>query len=412
MVVDGTVRPLGEEYVRFVSEAWPDPRPFYDRLRAEAPVFWTPLGHWYVSRYAEASAMWKDNEHWSQHPVLPAQGSGLELGSGPAAALFAEMILRLDGIEHERIRGLVNPIFSPPAMEVLAETVKDSVNSILDLRADNREMDFLHDFAQPLPTTVVVDLFGIDRDHYDTFVRFADVIIEIFEAMGTGSHADDLVSRADEILAACYDLVISLAEDRRRHPAADTLSRLVQAQQAEPDRMTDSELVSLVMFIVTAGFETTMYTVTNMIYHLLLHPDQFALVRSDPSLVRSAVEEALRYEPGVYISSVRFAVEDMDVAGQHIRRGDKCLISNHAANHDPDVFESPNTFDITRSSKRQISFGRGRHTCLGAHLARLEMVATLEAVIERLPDLELVSDEVEWTSSHVLRGPTSLRVRW
>ena len=404
---------LDDEYVRFVTEAWPDPRPFYDRLRAAAPVYWTPMDHWYVSGFAEATAIWKDNERWSQRPVLLA-GRAFDLGVGPAATFFGETILSLDGDAHARMRGPVNQVFTPRGIEKLSDTVRATVSTLMDRAASGGRMEFLHDFARPLPTTVVLDIFGIEHAAYDRFSEVADVIIECYEAMGSGHFADDLLERADRTLGECAEYVIGLAHGRRGGDGTDLLSELVRVQDADPSSMTDSELASVMMFIVTAGFETTMYTATNMLYHLLDNPDQLALVQADRSLMRSTVEEVLRYEPGVYVSSVRYATEDIEIAGQHIARGDRCLISNHAANHDPTVFDHPGRFDVTRKPNRQISFGRGRHTCLGAHLARIELLMTLEVILDRLPGLALdgTPEEIEWTSSHVLRGPTTLPVRW
>ena len=282
----------------------------------------------------------------------------------------------------------------------------------MDHAATSGEMEFLRDFAMPLPTTVILDVFGLDHRDYARFSAVADVIIECYEAAGSGHFKDDLLERSDRQLGSCAEYVMTLAEQRHGGDGDDLLSELVRAQAAAPERMTDVELASMLMFIVTAGFETTMHSACNMVYHLLRNPDQLELVRNDRSLVRGVVEESLRYEPGVCISSPRYATEDMQIGGQHIRRGDKCLISNHAANHDPAVFDQPNRFDITRSPNRQMSFGRGRHTCLGAHLARLELVLTLEAVLDRFPQLQLATDDVEWIGSHVLRGPTALPLRW
>ena len=404
---------LDDEYVRFVTEAWPDPRPFYDRLRAEAPVYWTPMNHWYVSGFAEAAAIWKDNDRWSQRPVL-STGRAFDLGDGPAATFFGETLLSLDGDAHARMRGPVNQVFAPRGIEQLADTVRATVSTLMDRAASGDRMEFLHDFARPLPTTVILDVFGIDHAAYERFSEVADIIIECYEAMGSCHFADDLRVRADRTLGGCAEYVIELAHERRGGAATDLLSELVRAQDADPASMTDSELASAMMFIVTAGFETTMYTATNMVYHLLDNPGQLALVRADRSLIRSTIEEVLRYEPGVYVSSVRYATEDIEVAGKHITRGDLCLISNHAANHDPAVFEHADRFDVTRQPNRQLSFGRGRHTCLGAHLARIELRMTLEVILDRFPGLalDIAPEEINWTSSHVLRGPTSLPVRW
>jgi cytochrome P450 len=145
---------------------------------------------------------------------------------------------------------------------------------------------------------------------------------------------------------------------------------------------------------------------------MLRHPKQVELLRADPSLARSAVEEILRYEPGVVVSAPMYALEDQEIGGERIRRGDQLLISNYAANHDPAAFDDPLRFDITRKPNKQLSFGRGRHACVGASLARMELQLMLEAVFTRLEGIELVTQEPEWKHSHVLRAFAALDVRW
>jgi len=406
---------LDDEYVAFVEQAWADPRDFYARLRDRAPVLWTSLDHWFVGGYEEAKAVWKDNDGWSQRPVIPSATS-FDLGAGPASVFFSETILSLDGAAHRRMREPLNRVFAPRGIGALTETVRHSVEKILDTALEKagstRRMEFVRDFAQPLPTMVILQIFGLDEDAYGQFTEVADLVIECYEAMGSGHFEANLRERADIAMGRCADFILATAKQRRDGLGDDLLSQLIRVQQAEPDRLTDSELSSLIMFLVTAGFETTMNTATNMIYHLLRNPDQLALVRDDRSLSRGAVEEVLRYEPGVYISSVRYATCDMELAGQNIKRGDKCLISNHCANHDPKVFADPHRFDVTRTPNRHLSFGLGQHTCLGAHLARLELLMTLDVILDRLPTLKLDQPEVRWNRSHVLRGPLELHVTW
>jgi cytochrome P450 len=168
----------------------------------------------------------------------------------------------------------------------------------------------------------------------------------------------------------------------------------------------------MVMHLVAAGFETTAGSAANGLYSMLSHPDQLELLRADTSLSRSAVEEILRYEPGVVVSAPMYALDDQEIADAQIRRGDQLLISNYAANHDPAVVDEPLRFDITRKPNPQLSFGRGRHACVGASLARMELQLMLEAVATRLPGIELVTRAPEWKRSHVLRAFTSLDVRW
>jgi cytochrome P450 len=253
---------------------------------------------------------------------------------------------------------------------------------------------------------------GIDESHYDVFVDVADIVIECFESTGGGTVAPDLMERADAVLGRCADLILSLADQRRGSAGEDLFTQLVQLHEAEPDRLSRSELATMMMFLVTAGFETTMYTVASAVYHLLRHPDQLNRLRDNPELVGSTVTEVLRYEPGVGCSGMMFAREDVEVGDKVIRRGEAVLVCGHAANHDPAVVPDPLTFDIEKGFTRHMAFGRGRHTCLGATLAREELEIALRRIIARFPGLELVTEQPQWKRSHVLRGITALQVRW
>jgi len=401
-----------EEYIRFVHEAWADPRPFLDRLRAAYPVYRTPYGYWFVTSAEHGDRIYKDNTRWSRRPVVLAAPHPLVSKAGPTSTFFGENLLALDGAEHLRMRSVLNKVFTPAGVETLRDTIDGTVNRLLDRVQERGHMEFVSEFSRPLPTTVILDIFALDYSEYDRFLEVAHTIMECFESLGTSEAAEDLIERADAVIGACAEYMRSIAKERRDSDGSDLLSRLVRARRDETDQLSDSEFSTMIMHLVAAGFETTAGSAANGLYTMLRHPDQLERLRDDIALARSAVEEILRYEPGVVVSAPMYALEDQEIAGQHIRRGDQLLISNHGANHDPAAFDEPLRFDITRKPNRQLSFGRGRHACVGASLARMELQLMLEAVIARLPNIELVTQEPEWKHSHVLRAFGALEVRW
>jgi cytochrome P450 len=401
-----------DEYRRFVNEAWADPRPFLQRLRDGCPVYRTPFGYWFVTDFEHADRIYKDEDRWSRRPVVLAAPHPLVSKPGATSTFFRENLLALDGGEHQRMRGVLNKVFTPSGISQLRDTVEGTVNRLLDRVNGRRQMEFVAEFSRPLPTTVILDIFALDHGEYGRFLEVAHTIMECFESLGASEAAKDLIERADVVIGGCADYMQKIAADRRGASGTDLLSQLVRAQDEEPDRLSRTEFATMLMHLVAAGFETTAGTAANGLYTLLRHRHQFELLREDPSLARSAVEEILRFEPGVVVSAPMYALADHEIAGQDIRRGDQLLISNHAANHDPAVFDEPLRFDITRKPNRQLTFGRGRHACVGASLARLELQLMLEAIVTRLPDVELVTQEPKWKDSHVLRAFHSLEVRW
>ena len=405
---------LDEEFLAFLHRQPADPRPFYARLREQAPVYRTPLGYWFVTSYSSAQQLWRRDDLFSRRPVTGGARNPLRDRGGHVAAFFQEVLLAKDGDDHQRVRGLVDEVFGPRSIARMRAAVEETVDELLTAAVDagGRSMDLVEDFARPLPTKVILRICGLGDDYYDHFTEVADTVVECFASTGAEHVADDLAERAERVFGECADLVLNLADERRASEGDDLFSTLVRLQAAEPDRLTRSELVTMMMFLVTAGFETTMHTAANGVYHLLRDRTQWDRLRSDPALLPSAVTEILRYEPGVAVSSMMYAATDVPVGGVVIPRGDGLLISNHAANHDPERFPDPHQFDIGRVGGGQLSFGRGRHTCLGAHLARLELEVVLAKLTARVPGLKLGTHEPEWRQSHVLRGFGSLTVSW
>jgi cytochrome P450 len=270
------------------------------------------------------------------------------------------------------------------------------------LRAAGR-FDVIDDVAFPLPVTVICELLGVpaeDRDLFRQQTRDMAVILD-------GDATPEQLGRAAGAALTFAAYLVPLFEERRRDPEDDLVSALVAAEEAG-DRLGADELLFTVILLLIAGHETTMNLIGNGLLALLRNPDQLALLRARPELMPSAVDELLRYDSPVRLA-IRTAREATTLAGEAVHAGEQVTAMLDAANHDPAVFESPDTLDVTRDAHRHLAFGAGAHYCLGAALARAEAQVALAALVA-LPDLELAVDEPEWRPLMALHALQSLPV--
>ena len=248
-------------------------------------------------------------------------------------------------------------------------------------------------------------MLGIGHEHAATAVAVADSLI----AMHEPTAGAETMAEADRAFGAAADLVVELAADRRADPREDLLTALVQAADGS-DRLSDDELVAMVIILVVAGHETTANTLCTGVLHLLEHPERLEQLRGDLGLVPTAVEELLRYDAATRNSVARYAVDDIEVGGEVVRKGEKLFVSLHAADHDPAEFDDPLSLDLARSPNRHLGFGGGAHYCLGAAVARMELQVALRSLLERYPTIELAGP-VRWRPSFIIRGLESLPLR-
>lgn len=407
---------IATEMRRMVEGALDDPRPLYAALRAEQPVYRTEHGFWYVSSYEPANSVLRNDGSWSVSPASAgvgvgghavghdAHGHGGDAGAY-AGSVMANSVLNLDGLDHARIRRLVSTLFTGRAADRLRSKVEESVAAQLATLDGRTEVDLVKDFAILLPTKVILDVLGIGHEHAGVFVSCADSLIAMHEPTAT----QDTLREADRVFRAAADVIVALAAARRADPRDDLMSSLVQVSD-EAGRLSEEELVSLVVVLVVAGHETTANTLCSGLHHLLEHPDQLADLRADRSLMATAVEELLRYDGATRNSVARFAREDIELGGIVIPKGSKVYAGLQAADHDPAEFTDPLRFDIRRSPNRHIVFGGGAHYCLGAALARMELQVALNALLDRYAVIESAG-AVRWRPSFIIRGLTALPLR-
>ncbi|MEU9986840.1 cytochrome P450 [Streptomyces sp. NPDC048045] len=382
-----------------------DPYPFYARLRRESPVHPAPDGIWYLSRHADIEQALTDlrlsNDRDLMTRALVARHGPLRELSRLTARL-GRVMSNTDPPDHARLRKLVNKAFTARRVEELRGRVRAVVDGLVDEAAGAGEpFDALAAVAAPLPHTVVCELFAIpdaDRQQVKEWFR------------GLGRITED-IDRAERVVDAFEMYLTRLAAERRADPGDDLISALVTTQ-AHDDRLTDDELLSTCFLLITAGDETTTNLVANGLLALLNHPDQLALLRARPELIRTAVDEFVRYDSPTQ-AIVRVVAEDVTIGGRTLPAGDLVYLVLASAGRDPDHHEEPDRLDLTRpAAARGLGFGHGPHFCLGAPLARLETELALGTLVRRLPGLRLAvaPDDLDWRPNPLQRRLTALPV--
>jgi cytochrome P450 len=381
-----------------------DPYPVYRRLLAEDPVHETPFGRVF-SRYEDCVAVLKDHRHWSSD-IRNAAQPGFEPPMGDFLDVAGRPFLFLDPPDHTRLRRLVSKAFTPRVVETLRPRIQQIVDELLDAVAEKGSFEVIEDLAYPVPVVVISEMLGVPPGDHETFRGWSR---ELAQALDPNPFIDaETVRRRLAAIESFDEYFRRLIAERKKEPRDDLLSALIAAEE-EGDRLTEPELLSTARLILIAGHETTVNLIGNGTLALLRHPDQLRLLRDDPSLAKSAVEEVLRYDPPVQYTG-RIAVEEVEVAGAQFKPGQSVVTLIGAANRDPAQFEDPERFDITRDDDRHLAFGFGIHYCLGAPLARVEGQIALSALVRRFDGLELLVDRPEYGKNIVLRGLAALPV--
>jgi cytochrome P450 len=298
---------------------------------------------------------------------------------------------------HTRLRRLVSRAFTPRAVAGMREVSQRVADELCATVGDaGGSVEFVHDWARVMPLRVVCEMVGIPAVDTDQMGVWAAGL-----TLASGMASPDARTAGDEAMTGFNGYVMEMIDTRRREPRDDLLSALIEAEDSG-DRLSEPELVAMVVQLIFAGHETTQNLLGNAVYRLLEHPEQLAALRSEGDRVPEAVEEALRYDPPILFTS-RVAREDMELAGQPVAADQLVMLNLAAANHDPARFPDPERFDIGRSDVRHLSFGHGSHFCLGANLARLEAEVALTTLLRRYRTIEEVGTSA-WSSFTPLRG--------
>ena len=386
-----------------------DPYSVYARLRAEAPIYPAPFGGYVLSRYADCVAMLRDPRSSSDFRNSDAFRQFVaEHGEAENAGLIGQTrpFLFLDPPDHTRLRGLVNKAFTPKTVEGLRGRIQAIVDELLDGIAKKGSLEVIEDLAYPLPVRVICEMLGVPVADHETFKQWSRELARSLDPDDFLPPA--VIERRERSIESFTEYFAELITQRRQEPRNDLLSALIAVEEAG-DKLSEAELLATCILILVAGHETTVNLIGNGALALLRHPDQLALLRDDPSLGRSAVEEFLRYDPPVQFTG-RVAIEDIASGDVTVPRGQQTVILLASANRDPAQFAEPDRLDITRAENHHLSFGHGIHYCVGAPLARVEAEIALGALVRRFHGLRLLTEAPEYKENIVLRGLAALPV--
>jgi len=366
---------------------------------------------WLVTSYDDAVAILKDPRFTMDwHKVMPGESGQASAGANTSRyipLMGKPNLLNTDPPDHARLRTLVSKAFTPRMVEQLRPRVQHITDELLDAVQAQGTMDLIADFAFPLPITVISDMLGIPPSHRQPFRTWTQTIVQSQSlALKPGQEAAGQAAEQEFIT-----YIKTLLASKRVHPGDDLTSALVQAEE-QGDTLSEDELLAMVFLLITAGHETTVTLIANGMLALLEHAEQMQLLRADPRLLPSAIEELLRYTAPVSLSSPRWALEDIPLRGKVIRKGEMVRCALLAADTDPQQFPDPTVLNILRQENAHVAFGKGIHFCLGAPLARLEGQIALGTLLRRFPDLRLAHDPAQlvWKDAGSLRSLAALPV--
>ncbi|SIT91179.1 cytochrome P450 family protein [Edaphobacillus lindanitolerans] len=377
-----------------------DPYPAYAALREKEPVFrkLLPDGNyaWFITRYEEAVDALRD-------PRFIKDFSKLYGGSPEYKSIFTQNMLFADMPEHKRLRQLVSSAFTPKMISAMQGRIQEITDELLDDMQGKDTIDLIDDFAFPLPIIVICEILGIPAEDRDNFRIWSNTMIE----GSNGAYAENI----GEHMQAFTEYLGRRFAELRANPSDDLISRLIIAEE-QGDQLTEQELYGVVSLLIIAGHETTVNLIGNGVLALLEHPRQLEQLREQPGLIKKAIEEILRFNGPVEYSTSRWAGEDLEFGGRKMAKGDLVIVILNSADRDPDKFDDPDVFDITRKKSVHLAFGFGIHTCLGAPLARLEGEIAISGFFSRFPDCRLHADpdELEWRPGMIVRGVKELPV--
>ncbi|MFN6462834.1 MAG: cytochrome P450 [Nostoc sp. DedVER02] len=403
-----------ERFNPFLPEVIADPYTVYRHYREEDPVHWgissNPQlpGAWYIFRYQDVMQVLEDTRFGRESHKAREGGEGALVP--PAYKGFRSMVSNWmvfrDPPDHTRLRLLVNKVFAPRVIENVRPAILAITDNLLDKVQNLGEMDLVEEFAFPLPVMVIAALLGVDPEDRPLFRQWSVALLEA--SSSRLKTTPEAYARAEQATQELIDYFKQVIAQRHKHPRQDLITDLVKAQN-EGDKLSDDEVLSMCIHLLTAGHETTVNLISKGTLALLRNPDALKMLRAHPERIPTAVEELLRYDNPVQLVT-RWAYADIEIGDRLIRRGDSVGLMLGSANRDPAQFQNPEVLDIQRENYRHCGFGSGIHFCIGSALARAEAQIAFNVLLNRLPNLHLIDNTVEWTHNIVFHGPKHLRV--
>jgi cytochrome P450 len=386
-----------------------NPYPAYAELRAAGRIhYYEDTNQWIVPHHADVNALLRDRRfgrtylHQATHQQMGRPEDGEE--AREFWYLIRNGILDMEPPDHTRVRRLVVKAFTPKMVEGLRPTIQRLMDGLVDRVEGRGEFDLIKEVAEPLPVTVIAELLGIPEADRHHLRPWSAEICRMYELNPTEEDARAASAAAIEF----SDYLRTLIRERRREPTHDLIGELVRVVD-QGDRLTEDEMIGTCVLILNAGHEATVNVTGNGWWALFRNPDQLEMLRSDRSLVPKAVEELMRYDTPLQMFE-RWVLEDAEICGAAVPKGEELALLFGSANRDPAAFDRPNDLDISREPNPHMSFGAGIHFCLGAPLARVELDVSFSTLLRRLPRMELLA-EPEWKPNYIIRGLKELRVR-
>ena len=390
-----------------------NPYPTYARFRAERPVFYDE--DWrltFFTRHADIRSVFMDRQRFGRdyrHRLRDEEvDAQLVERIFPSDApnwvkYVREAFMDQEPPVHTRLRGLVSQAFTRRQSRSFREPIFALANSILDRHLDGEVFDAIAEFASPIPVSLIADLMGIESGNYQKLINWSAAIVVPYDlSAGVEERA-----QAEAATLEFVDYLKELIETRRTHPGVDLISSMLEVEE-QGDKLTEDEIISTAILTLNAGHEATVQGLGNALLALAQHPDQYAQLVEHPDQVPNAVEELLRFDTPLQMFD-RWVLEDCDVGGQKLEKGQKVGLLLGSANHDETVFPvDPETLDLRRNCADHLAFGAGLHHCVGAHLARVEFEASLSALVSRVNSLKLAGSLPERKPSLVFRGVSEL----
>ncbi|GAA3813215.1 cytochrome P450 [Streptomyces chiangmaiensis] len=385
-----------------------DPYPAYAELRARGRVhYYEPTDQWLVAHHADVSTLLRDRrlgrtyQHRFTHEEFGRTAPPPE--QEPFHTLNDHGMLDLEPPDHTRIRRLVSKAFTPRTVERLKPYVQGLSGELVSRLVETGGGDLLRDVAEPLPVAVIAEMLGVPKPDRAQLRPWSADICGMYEL----GPSEETARKAVHASVEFSDYLRELIATRRKDPGEDLISGLIAAYD-EGDRLTEQEMISTCVLLLNAGHEATVNATVNGWWALFRHPDQLAALRADHSLVPSAVEELMRYDTPLQLFE-RWVLDEIEIDGTTIPRGAEIAMLFGSANRDPAVFDSPDKLELTREDNPHISFSAGIHYCIGAPLARIELAASMTALLEKAPTLR-PAGEPERKPNFVIRGLQGLNV--
>jgi cytochrome P450 len=405
-----TYQNIALEQVNITSPSFrANPFPTFKRWRQNRPV--VPVKAfgqraWLVTRYDDVLATLTDERFVkNRRNINDGNQKRREMWLPGFVKPLERNMLDSDNPDHGRLRSLVHQAFTPRLIAQLENRIHCLAHELIDKAAAKGEMDLIRDFALPIPMVVISEMLGVAEQDRAAFHRWSNVMVSVSKPI-------------DGIFAipSLYQLVKFLRRllgEHRLNPQDNLTSALLQAS-FEGSKLSEDEVIGMAALLLTAGHETTVNLIGNGVLALLAHPAELERLRTKPELMKSAIEELVRYTSPVLFATERYAREDIVMAGTTIPACELVFAALGSANHDELKFEDPETLILDRQNNKHVGFGSGMHYCLGAPLARLESSIAFQVLFERLPNLKLAISplNLRWNSSLIMRGVSSIPVKF